>query len=327
MTRNLRKGQKKRKLSIPPIEIPGKIAKVPVSAINVIGGKVLGRSYSEAVVAYLDILGFSEKRDDEDIESCLRDFSGALIIAANYCPKVRVNMFSDCAFVAIPIENAADLLAAIRFAFTQWVSDGLLVRGGIATGTYSETYSFALAIAAKNFTGSLFSGSAVTAAVKLEGSGDGALLFTNGKCAEFYHSKYGEPIFTLGNDYIIGWSDEESPLFWFAGISLLQLLKCLSSKDETRHPVIGKLLNNLRYSFHATAQSLFIWSLALALLCLPTITPEVRQRAVGLLEIKDPDDFSRIKPLIDVWLNNKKREIELLKALADMDSSIPVSKK
>ena len=65
--------------------------------------------------------------------------------------------------------------------------------------------------------GSLFSGSAVTRAVKLEGSGKGALLFTNEECAEFYYKNDGEPIFEIDNSIFIGWSDEDSILYWFTG--------------------------------------------------------------------------------------------------------------
>lgn len=155
-----------KKLPIPPMKISGKIKKIPISKLT--PGTIPEKSIeiSEAVVAYLDVLGFSEKKDDEDIKLTLSDFSGPIALSANHYPEVRFNVFSDCAFIAASIEHAVDLLSAIRFAFTQWVADGILVRGGIARGTYKETYTIALEMTLKNFIGSLFSGSAVTAAAR-----------------------------------------------------------------------------------------------------------------------------------------------------------------
>lgn len=320
MTRNIDKNNNKEKLPIRPMEIPMEIKKVPISKINT--GKIPEKSIeiSEAVVAYLDILGFAEKKNDEDIEMTLLDFSGPLTLSANHYPEVRFNVFSDCAFISASIENATDLLSAVRFAFTQWIADGILVRGGIAIGTYRETYSVALDLVSKNFNGSLFSGSAVTAAVKLEGSGCGALLFTNNECAQFYNKNHGEPIFVLKGNKIIGWTDEDSSLYWFTGISFLRLLKLFPLKNGKRCSVAEKLLNNLWYSFAAT-DTLLPRFLVLAILSLPTITPEVREKALDLLKIKDPDDFVPFKEPINEWLNNTDK-IEFLKLLADMDSSI-----
>jgi len=322
MTREFDKHYKNlKKLPIRPMKILGKIKKIPTSKImpGTISKKTI--EIPEAVVAYLDVLGFSEKKNDEDIESTLFDFSGPIALSAIHYPEVRFNVFSDCAFIAASVEHGADLLSAIRFAFTQWIGDGILVRGGIARGTYKETYTVALEMTSKNFIGSLFLGSAVTAAVKIEGVGPGALLFTNEECAEFYNKQYGEPIFSLKDYKIIGWSDEDSSLYWFTGISFLRLLRLLSLKDGTKNLVTEKLLNNIRYSFNAT-DSLLPRFLVLAILSSPFITPEVRGKALGLLKIKDPDDFVPFKDVIDKWLSDKDK-IKLLKFLADMDSSIP----
>jgi len=255
------------------------------------------------------------------MESSLSDFAGPLVLAARRNPEVRFNVFSDCAFVSASRKKSADLLSAIRFAFTQWVADGIPVRGGIALGTYRETYTAALDIRPKNFIGNLFSGSAVIAAVKLEDSGPGALLFTNEKCAKFYAEKHGEPIFVLNGHRIIGWSDQDRILYWFVGISLLRLLKLLSLKDGAEDPRAEILLNNLRYSSVATDSSLPGF-LVLAILSLPTINPEARKRALDLLNIKDPNDFVPYKELISEWLKYKDR-IKILRKLADLDSSIP----
>lgn len=314
-------GEKTRELPIRPLEIPGEIQKIPVSEIK--PGKIQEKSIemSGAVVAYFDVLGFSNKTDPKDIEMTLMDFSGPLTLAAIEYPKVRFNVFSDCAFVATQVENAADLLSAIRFAFSQWIADSILVRGGIALGTYSETHSVALDMASKNFVGRLFSGTAVVEAVRLEESGRGALLFASEDCAKFYNRKYHEPIFTLKNDKIVGWSDQDSTLYWFVGISMLRLLRLLSLKSKLKHSATEYLLNNIRYSIAAT-DSLLPRFLVFAILSLPTIPSRAREKAIHLLKIKDPNDFAPYKKLITDWLKQEKK-IKLLEFLAYSDSSIP----
>lgn len=316
-----KRDKKSKKLPITPMKISGKIKKIPISQI--LPGPEESLSISKAVVAYLDILGFSEKIDDKDIEMSLLDFSAPLVLAANRYPQIRFNVFSDCAFISTSIENAADLLSGIRFAFTQWAADGILVRGGIALGSYRETSGVAQRFASKNYEGSLFSGSAVTEAVKLEGSGPGALLFTNEECANFYNERYGEPIFALDDHKIIGWSDKDSIIYWYTGISFLRLLKLLSLKDGLKHPTTEKLLNNVRYSFVATDSPLPLF-LILAILSSSVTTSEARQNATDLFKIEDPDDFSPFKDHINKWLNDTDKII-ILKKLADMDSSIPKS--
>lgn len=327
MTKNVdRRSKNVRKLRIPPITIPGEIRKVSFSEVK--SPKIEEESISipEAIVAYLDILGFSGKKDDEDIEDTLLDFSGPFVAAARFFREVRFNVFSDCAFVSTYKEHAAILVGALRFAFRHWISDGVFIRGGVALGTYSETKSVEIARTPGNFVGNLFSGSALTAAVKLEDSGCGALLFTNEETAEFLFSKYKEPVFTVDDGQVIGWSEDDSSLYWFTGISLLRLLKFLSAKEGTTHPAIGILLNNLRYSFTATANRLLPWSLVLALLSSPARSPEAREKAIELLGIEDPGDFGRLQEIINSWLA-KRKEMELLEILADSDSSIPAFKK
>ena len=308
-----------KKLPIRPFKIPGKIIKVPISEIKSGKNQEKSISISDAIVVYVDILGFSEKKDDEDIEMCLLDFSGPLTLAARHFPQAQFNVFSDCAFIAANKENAKDLLSAIRYAFSQWISDGILVRGGIAIGSYNVTQSFAHSIAPKNYVGSLFSGSAVTGAVKLEGSGKGALLFTNEECAEFYYKNYGEPIFGIDNSIFIGWSDEDSILYWFTGISFLRLINLFTLKKNDK-PIMDKLLNNIKYAFNVT-DSLLPRFLVLAILSSSIISAEVREKVIKILKVKDPDDFIPFKDMINEWLNDSTK-LEILKFLADSDSSI-----
>ena len=81
----------KEKLPIQPVKIKGKIRKVPISKIKSGKNQDKSISISDAIVAYIDILGFSEKKDETDIEMCLLDFSGPLTLAASHFPKVRFN--------------------------------------------------------------------------------------------------------------------------------------------------------------------------------------------------------------------------------------------
>lgn len=307
-------------LPIRPMALAGKIKKIPVSKIK--SGKIAGISYPRAIVAYFDMLGFSEKRDDKDIEMCQLDFSSPLVLAALNYSEVRFNVFSDCAFIAAPLNKAAEMLSAIRFAFTQWTADGVLVRGGIAKGTYRENRSYTLTLAPNNFVGSLFAGSAVTAAVKLEGAGQAALLFTNKECAEFFSKHYKEPIFKSDGQYIIGWSSEDQVLYWFTGVSFLRLLRIMSIGEDISTLSIGaKLINNILYSFQATDSPVpeFV---VLAILSSKAVTPDIKAKALSYLGIKDPNIYVRFQDAINKWLSDP-RKLQLLEDLAYMDSSIP----
>jgi hypothetical protein len=306
------------KLNIPPLEIPTKTVLVPIPKIK--SRKNLDKSFStqKGVVAYIDIMGFSNKFNDEDIEMCLLDFSGTLVLASSHLPKVRFNVFSDCAFIAATLENAADLLSGLRFAFSHWIKDGILVRGGLALGTYQETHTSSMEILSENYFGNLFAGTAITEAVKLEGSGTGSLLFTNSECAEFYGKNYNEPIFLLDNHNIIGWADDDSTLYWFTGISFIRLLRFLSLKDGIKHPVTKKLINNVLYCLSAT-KSLMPRFIILAILSSSIVSKEIKKKSMKIFKIKYPDDFLPFKKLIDDFLKTEK--LEILKNLSD--SSIP----
>jgi len=325
MTKNVNKRSKHTgKLPIPPIVIRGKTRNIHVSQI--VSGKIHEKSLSfpEAIVAYIDILGFSRKKDD-DMEISLMDFSGPLTLAADCSPKVRFNVFSDCAFLSTRKQDAADLVSALRFSFNQWVSDGILVRAGVAIGTYRETKTSSTSKSPKNFIGSFFFGSAVTAAVQLEASGCGALLFTNIETAGFLANRYNEPIFELDRNKVIGWFSDDSSLFWFTGISLLRWLRLLSTPNKAIDP--GRIfLNNLRYSFTAASNELIPRSLVLAILESVAMTPETRRKAMRILGIKNSSDSGLSKQLINVW-RTKRKEMEILQYLADSDSSIATSER
>lgn len=281
-----------------------------------------------AVVAYFDVQGFSYKNDVEDIRSTMFDFYSPLVRSANEYRKVRFNVFSDCGFVASPIENAVDLLSAIRLPFADWISDGILVRGGIALGTYRELQNTYYKTLPTNFIGNLFSGSAVIEAVRLEGEKEasGSLLFTNEECAEFYKRKHGEQILKSNTSRVIGWSNEDSVLSCFASISLLKLIRFLSlgTLKEGEKKTISHLLSNVRYSLAAT-NTIVPKLFTLVILSLPLTTSKTRKKALDLLRMKDSNEFTAFKEPIDQLLSNKKvkEQIRILEYAANSDSSIP----
>lgn|SRR4030042_2145269 len=313
--------KKETKLPIPPMVLGGEVKEINIKDIK--SGILPGISYKRAVVSYCDILGFANKKNNEDIEVTLLDFSAPLAIASGHYPNVRFNVFSDCAFISTPIKNAQELLASMRFAFTQWIADGILVRAGITLGQYRETRSNTLymALKSKNFIGNLFSGSGIVEAVKLEGAGNAALLFTNEETAGFFGKKYKEPIFTIGQQYILAWFDDRISLFWYTGISFLRLVRLLQNEYDIKDDAVQKLQNNIKYSFSVVSEEMLPLSLIMALLSFPEISANIRKISCDLFGIKDPDDFIYYKKLIDVWVS--KEELKMLKFIADADSSIP----
>jgi hypothetical protein len=279
-------------------------------------------SISNAVVAYLDILGFSERRSEEDMENCLLDFTGPLTLAVMRYRHLRVNVFSDCAFVAASKSNAVYLLRALRFAFKEWLADSMLVRGGIALGRYTETITSHIATirtVRESFNCSLFSGSAVSAAVRVEESGNAALLFATRECARYFQSTYSEPVYSLDGMSIIGWFDDPNTLYWFTSISLVRILRLLGLKKgvENRR-TMAMLQKNLRYSWAVDPYlSRFV---ILTILSSPIESSGVRNRVRRSLGIAPPTRFEL--KAVKEWLRTRQSDFEAMIAIADMDSSI-----
>jgi hypothetical protein len=310
------------KLPIRPMELDKtyQVKEIPIA--DIISGVHEDQStvLPEAIVAYFDILGFSGKSNAADLKRTLADFAGPWVEPARTFKHVRFNIFSDCAFVAAPIEKAADLLSSIRYAFLQWTADGILVRGGIGLGTYTQNRSVVHDIATENLFWSYFSGSAVVEANKYESMGKGALLFSSNACADFLARKFAEPVFTFGHHKIIGWSDDEDTLSNFMGVSLLRLIKILSTNDFNCHPAVVHLIANIRYSLAATDKDL-MWLYILGVLSLPNLEPVAKKRALQMLQITDLDIFTTFKESIEIFLKNKQL-IKYWTLLADFDSSI-----
>ena len=322
---NVAKVEESTELPIPPMKLPKdmKVQLVPVSKIHSAIMPEKAIEFKDGIVCYLDVMGFSKKKTNEDVEMTLADFAGALVRPAIQFSHIRFNIFSDCAFLAAPLENANDLLSAVRYAFTQWVSDSILVRGGIAAGSYKENRSSVQDYAPKNFTWSFFAGSGVVDAVKLEGSGKGALLYSSDSCAEYFEKKYGEPIYTDGESKIIGWTKDFQYLYWYIGNSLLRLLKVLSTDKGEMHPAVTHYVANIKYALAAGDKDL-IWILMLSLLSIPNLNVNARKKALKFLNIKNEEIFASYKPAIDDFIADKER-IKMLVTFADFDTSIPGS--
>lgn len=272
-------------LPIRAMKARGKVQRIAVSRIR---PKPTRFRIDSAVVAYLDILGFSDKRDQKDRKASQSDFAGALWIASERYNMIRFNIFSDCAFVCAKVKNAGQLISAIRYAFTQWISDGVLVRGGISIGSYSEVYSPVMLDRTSNFSCDLFHGSGVIRAARLEAGGVGSLLFTNKETANLYASEYSEPIFTFkrGGDLIIGWTDELRYLHWFAGISFIRLVMLMTAGRRENRKSIDHFLGNIHYSL-AMQRKIGYWdylqSMMMIILSSSHIKPRVRARALQVL--------------------------------------------
>ena len=267
------------------MKVDGKVQMLPISSIR---SRTTRFRINSAVVAYLDILGFSDKRDQKDRASSQFDFAGALRVAAERYSMIRFNIFSDCAFVCATAKNANHLLSAIRYAFTRWTADGVLVRGGISMGSYSEVNPRGMSGPTGNFFCDLFHGSGVIRAARLEANGCGSLLFTNTETANLYARKYREPIFVLkpSGDRILWRTDDPGDLHWFAGISFIRLLMLLTAARKGDRKTMEHFLRNIQYSLNAQRQIGnydYLQHLMMIILSSNRIKPRVRARALRIL--------------------------------------------
>jgi len=278
-------------------------------------------SIPDAVVAYLDILGFAERKSERDMENCLHDFAGPLTLGVSKY-RLRVNVFSDCAFVASPKKSAVKLLRTLRFAFGQWLADSMLVRGGIAIGNYAETitsYIDEIRTMSENFNSSLFWGSAVSAAVRVEASGPAALLFATRESAAFYQSSFGEPVYSLDDRPIIGWFDDPNTLYWFTSISLVRMLRLVSlRKGAEKRRVLTMLRNNLNYA--RTINPRLTRFVIMTILSSPIEPIEIRDKVRKSLGLPRPSPFET--KIIKDWLRRRRKDFDIMIDTADMDSSI-----
>lgn len=311
-------------------EIKNKIDKETRDAIQIDISKINGDikrkgsfKYKQSIVSFIDILGFSYKKEIEDIEGSLFDFASPLAIISKTAKNVKFYIFSDCAFIVSPIKFADELLSSIRYAFSHWISDGILVRGGIAKGTFGEILTWAHPNKrhdfGSNYVSSLFSGTAVVEAVRLEESGDAALLFATENCARYYNAKYDEQIFLLSkNKPFISWTFDDKYLINLAAITSLRLIRFLQSSDDYTK-IIKKLKNTLLYSIFGAKKPILPLSVILAYLSTSNITEEIRNEMYNILKFKP--NIKDYRDLIETWKNTES--FEFLKAIANSDSSLP----
>lgn len=103
--------------------------------------------YSERSVAFLDVLGFSSlvRAADKDLPS--REVIRSIIrtlretVASNPHYGVMFTQFSDCIVISAPRNPSAMFFVcqAVRLLSLNLLSQGYLLRGGIATGNLSHT--------------------------------------------------------------------------------------------------------------------------------------------------------------------------------------------
>jgi hypothetical protein len=55
-------------------------------------------------------------------------------VAASRFRSARFAVFSDCVIFSVPIKSPKDLIQILCLLFENWLSDGILVRGGISVG-------------------------------------------------------------------------------------------------------------------------------------------------------------------------------------------------
>jgi hypothetical protein len=199
----------------------------------------------EAIVAYIDVLGFSAKTDYFEIESCLFDFPGGIVHSAKRHPNVRSNVFSDNAFLAATKENVNEFLSSLALLFHRLILNGMIVRGGVALGSYFESITPALEHAPENFRGHLVSGSGIIKSVRNEKDKLGGLLFTDSECAKFIEKMTDSRIIKVKDEMVLEWTKDKEDLMDFLAISLLRIDGFLNLRDKRYDLVVEKLWSNV----------------------------------------------------------------------------------
>lgn len=313
--------RKKISINVPikPLELTGFSEPKTIPIADLKPGIKKSIEFKKSIIAFVDVLGFANKNNDEEIMGTVADFSAPLALASLEKDNLRFNIFSDNAFIIAKASDSKDLISTLRFAFTQWSSDGILVRGGLAMGSYAEYESVAVNMTKSNFRGNLFSGTAINQAVKFEGSKSGAFLFTDQECATFLHEKFNETILNIDGTPAIAWSDSKKTLFWYTGVSTIRLTKLLSAKNIENESIIKKLVNNILYSL-VQEKTGFVASVVLSCLSVPNVKLKIKKKACSLIGINFPSDFEFYDELIKTWHGND--DFKFLQAIAEMDSSL-----
>lgn len=86
-------------------------------------------------MAFLDILGTSNRvRNDQFDDIEIFDFVNPVCLLAYHIPSLRCAAFSDSVVISAPENDIENLLIGLSYLFSQWISDCVFVRGGLALG-------------------------------------------------------------------------------------------------------------------------------------------------------------------------------------------------
>ncbi|MDL1970719.1 MAG: hypothetical protein LWW94_07060 [Candidatus Desulfofervidaceae bacterium] len=197
-----------------------------------------------ALVAFLDILGSTEmvkKEKFTDIQ--ILDFANAVGIMAKFNLKVRFAVFSDSVIISCSEDLIRNFVSVLSFLYSQWFSDHIFVRGGIAIGDIrwvEHPPSDELFQSLSNFTYSRVYGKALVEAYKIEQkSGPGAICFVSEDASSLFRKTNNYILDGLTNMLI--WTHKEGVEHWCKMFNFL-LKNEIEDMELRRH-----LLATLRY--------------------------------------------------------------------------------
>jgi hypothetical protein len=157
--------------------------------------------------AYFDILGTKDlvsRGEFSDLHAL--DFSGAVFVAAHQHPNSRFAAFSDCVIVTTPSNAPNEFLDVLQLLCGNWMSDGILVRGGIALGDVKWVdydHVDRLISQHNNLRCARVYGTALNEAVEIErSSGPGILAFASDVAAECIRKIEPESVLALSSNII-----------------------------------------------------------------------------------------------------------------------------
>lgn len=175
---------------------------------------------------YFDILGTKELvSHNEFTDSHSLDFCGPVILSAHEFRTSRFAAFSDCVIFSTPFERACDLFKILTALCENWISDGILVRGGIALGEVKWIdCEFDKEIKhLNNFSCARVYGSALNEAVEIErSSGPGILAFASDEVAEIISKSESCSVLSLSSNIIrnFEWKDLNFLILWVENFSV-----------------------------------------------------------------------------------------------------------
>lgn len=212
---------------------------------------------AEYITAFLDLLGTrTQVRDGSFGDTDVLDFVNPVGVAAARLPGVYCAAFSDSVVIAAPVEKVRDFLIALAFVHRQWFADGLLVRGGVATGSFVWTHrddlDDLLFGSATNFRYARVYGTSFVAAQELESrAGPGALCTLSCSARNTLAAMLPASILDGPASYLV-WSDPRS-VGWHASYFRHLSRDAAVDSDHWRHAVATRWYFD---TLHARRQSL-----------------------------------------------------------------------